>query len=379
MRAPMLSATRLMSATRYLPLPERFAIRNGGELCNARLAYETWGTLSPARDNAVLILTGMSPGAHAASNAEDPSEGWWEAIIGPGKAIDTGRFFVLCANNLGSCRGSTGAASDDPATGRPYRMRFPRLSLEDIAQAKLALLDHFGIARAHAVIGPSMGGMTALALLAIAPGRVARAALMSTAMQATPMAIALRSLQRDIVLADPGFAGGQYQHPADVRSGMGLARKLGVITYRSAEEWLTRFGRSRIEGVDPQALTHEFQIEGYLQGHADRWAGSFDPACYLYLSHAMDGFELSAHGEPAAVLRRAELDQALVIGVATDLLFPLWQQDELARTFEAAGVATRFAALPSVQGHDSFLVDIERFAPPIRDLLETRLPATRCG
>lgn len=359
-----------MSATRYLALPEPFAFTGGGHLSGARLAYETWGTLRSARDNAVLILTGMSPGAHAASSPDDQTEGWWEAIIGPGKAIDTDRFFVICANNLGSCRGSTGAASDDPRSGTPYRMDFPRLSLEDIARAKLHLLDHLGVARAHAVIGPSMGGMTALALLALAPGRVARAGLLSTAMQATPMAIALRSLQRDIVLGDPGFAGGAYAHALDVRSGMGLARKLGVITYRSADEWLTRFGRARIDGTDPQALTHEFQIEAYLQGHADRWAGSFDPACYLYLSHAMDGFELASHGRPVEVLRRAALESALVIGVATDLLFPLWQQDELARTLTEAGVPTRFAALPSVQGHDSFLVDIERFAPPIRELLE---------
>lgn len=368
-----------MSATRYFSLSDPFALDCGAALHGARLAFETWGQLNAARDNAVLILTGMSPGAHAASSDQDASAGWWEAMIGAGKAIDTRRWFVICANNLGSCRGSTGPASEDPATGEPYRLDFPRLTLEDIARAKLALLDHLGIGRLHALVAPSMGGMTAQALLVQAPGRCARAALISTASSATPFALALRSLQRDMVMADPGFAGGHYGHPAEVASGMGLARKLGVITYRSADEWLTRFGRTRQQAQQAAAVPgfeHDFAVEHYLQGHADRWAGSFDPASYLYLSRAMDEFELDRHGEPAHSLARSGLQQALVIGVATDLLFPLWQQAELAEQLERAAVSTRYAALPSVQGHDSFLVDIERFAPLIAELLEGPLNAS---
>lgn len=362
-----------MSATRYFALPDSFALDCGTSLRGARLAFETWGELNSQRDNAVLILTGMSPGAHAAANTDDPGPGWWEAMIGPGKAIDTQRWYVVCANNLGSCRGSTGPASDDPGTGQAYRLTFPRLSLADIARAKLALLDHLGIDRLHALVAPSMGGMTAQALLAQSSGRCVRAALISTATTATPFALALRSLQRDIVMADPGFANGAYTHPADVSSGMGLARKLGVITYRSADEWLTRFGRTRQSAATAGPVTgfdHEFAVEHYLQGHAERWAGSFDPTSYLYLSRAMDEFDLRQHGDPVDVLRRAGLNRALVIGVATDLLFPLWQQAELADLLERAGTATHYAALPSVQGHDSFLVDIERFAPLIAELLD---------
>lgn len=362
-----------MNATRKQPLPEPFRLDSGATLSGAELAYETWGQLNPAADNAVLILTGMSPGAHAASSAADPTPGWWEAMLGPGKAIDTDRWFVICANNLGSCRGSTGPASLNPATGLAYRLDFPVLSLADIARAKLALVDALGIRRLHAVVAPSMGGMTALALLAQAPGRVARAALISTATTATPFALALRSLQRDIVMADPGFAGGQYAHPADVASGMGLARKLGVITYRSADEWQTRFGRTQVEAPAPTpaaGFTHPYLIEQYLQGHADRWAGSFDPISYLTLSRAMDHFDLAGLGDPIERLRAADLQRALVIGVSTDLLFPLWQQQELAGVLQQAGVAVDYAPLPSLQGHDSFLVDIDRFAPLIAGLLE---------
>jgi homoserine O-acetyltransferase len=363
-----------MSATRYFSLPEAFVLDNGVHLHGAQLAFETWGELNAQRDNAVLILTGMSPSAHASSSSADPSVGWWQAMIGPGQAIDTHRWFVVCANNLGSCRGSTGPASLDPATGSAYRLNFPRLSLEDIARAKLALLDHLGIARLHALVAPSMGGMTAQALLAQSNDRCARAALISTATAATPFALALRSLQRDIVMADPGFAQGHYQHPADAASGMGLARKLGVITYRSADEWQTRFGRTRQHSEQPPVVagfSHEFAVEHYLQGHADRWAGSFDPTSYLYLSRAMDEFDLRRHGDQATVLRRSGLQQALVIGVATDLLFPIGQQAELAQLLERAEVPVHYAALPSIQGHDSFLVDIERFAPLIAELLDS--------
>ncbi|MDE3073559.1 MAG: alpha/beta fold hydrolase, partial [Pseudomonadota bacterium] len=183
-------------ARRYLALPSPFAMKRGGALHGARVAYETWGELGPARDNAVLILTGLSPSAHAAANADDPTPGWWEAMIGPGKAIDTSRWFVICVNSLGSDKGSTCPASINPATGRAYRLSFPELALEDVANAAHAVVGSLGIARLACLIGCSMGGMSALAYMLLHPGSVRAHISVDTAPQAQPFAIAIRSLQR---------------------------------------------------------------------------------------------------------------------------------------------------------------------------------------
>lgn len=358
-------------ATRYLDLTQAFRMRRGGQLPGLRMAYECWGQRSAADDNTLLILTGLSPGAHAASCAADPEAGWWEAMIGPGKAIDTDRWHVLCVNSLGSCKGSTGPASIDPATGQPWRLRFPELTLEDVASAAAAVLDGLGIAAPKAVIGPSMGGMSTLAFAAQYPGRCRNLALISTAAQATPFAIAVRSLQRELVRSDRGWQNGHYGEGSEVRAGMRLARKLGMTTYRSPAEWQERFGRQRQPEAPSEPFGPEFAIESYLQVHADRFIGAFDPNCYLYLSRAMDWFDLAEHGngDTQAALARLDLKAALVIGVATDFLFPLWQQEALARGLGEAGVAVDWHPLPSPMGHDSFLVDIERFDPPIRQWL----------
>jgi len=225
----------MADARRYHRLPSPLRMKRGGELLHAQLAYETWGTLSPHADNAVLILPGLSPSAHAASGPHDPSGGWWEAIIGPGKAIDTERWFVLCVNSLGSCKGSTGPASQDPATGKPYGIEFPELTLEDAANANQYLLDALGIARLACLVGCSMGGMTALAQMLLHP-RCTRAHIsISTAPQAQPFAIAIRSLQREAIRLDPNWNNGSYDDAHYPEAGMRIARKLGVITYRS--EW----------------------------------------------------------------------------------------------------------------------------------------------
>jgi homoserine O-acetyltransferase len=337
-------------------------LKRGGELCDAVVAYETWGKLSAARDNAILVVTGMSPSAHAASSALDPSPGWWEQMIGAGRTLDTRRDFIICVNSLGSCKGSTGAASLH-ADGAPYRLRFPELSIEDVADGAAAVAYALGIARLKLVIGPSMGGMTALAMALRHPDLVPNIALMSCAARSSPFAIALRSLQRQIVRADPNWAQGDYADPIDVAVGMGLARKLGVATYRSPQEWRERFGRERLDG-DIEAFASEFAIESYLDAHAKRWAGSFDPNCYLYLSRAMDWFDLSEYGGSIdAACRQMKVAKALVIGVTTDILFPVEQQEEIAESLRAAGADVDYQPLPSIQGHDAFLVDIPRFAP----------------
>lgn len=369
--------TEAPDARRYHALPSPFAMKRGGELHGAQVAYETWGRLSAARDNALLILTGLSPSAHAASCAEDPRPGWWEEMIGPGKAIDTGRWFVICVNSLGSDKGSTCPASVDPATGQPYRLGFPELSLEDVANAAFEVVHNgLSIERLACLIGCSMGGMGALAYMLLHPGSVRAHISVDTAPQAQPFAIAIRSLQREAIRLDPQWNGGDYDIHDGHRypeMGMSIARKLGVITYRSAMEWNGRFARIRLdpEKREGEPFGFEFQVESYLQGHAQRFVRSFDPNCYLYLSRASDWFDIGEYGggDIMAGLKRIRIERALVIGVSTDILFPLEQQEQIATGLAEAGADVRFVALDSPQGHDAFLVDIPNYSRAIGGFL----------
>jgi homoserine O-acetyltransferase len=362
----------MSDATRYIALPDPFPMRLGGELGDARIAFETWGELDGDAGNAVLILTGLSPDAHAATHPDDPEPGWWEDMVGPGKAIDTDRFFVICVNSLGSCKGSTGPASTNPETGKSYRLDFPTLTLEDVAEAAYHVVRALGVERLHALVGPSMGGMSAQALAMNHPDAVRHLVLISTATRATPSAIALRSLQRELIRTDPEWRDGWYPEGTEPVAGMKLARKLGMITYRSAGEWLERFDRKRIppERKPDGPFAMEFEIESYLQHHADRFTGGFDANSYLYLSRAMDLFDVAEHGGSLeAGLGRIQAEHSLVVGVESDMLFPVWQQRELAEGLELQGRGVTFETLPSRQGHDSFLVDTERFGRVVGDFL----------
>jgi len=365
--------------TRFLDLPSPFEMKRGGVLHGARVAYETWGTLSAARDNAVLILTGLSPDAHAAANEANPEAGWWEGMLGPGKPIDTTRWFVVCVNSLGSCKGSTGPASINPATNEPYRLDFPELSVEDGADAAFEVVRALGIERLACVIGNSMGGMTALAYLLRHPGSARSHVNISGSARALPFSIAIRSLQREAIRLDPQWNHGQYDDTHYPEAGMRMARKLGVITYRSALEWDGRFGRVRLDSdrrddEDPFGL--EFEVESYLEGHARRFVRRFDPNCYLYLSRSMDWFDLAEHaddgrsgGDVMGGLAKIRVERALAIGVHTDILFPLQQQEQIADGLRAGGADATFLPLPSPQGHDAFLVDIERFGAAVGGFL----------
>ncbi|HET9106567.1 MAG TPA: homoserine O-acetyltransferase [Steroidobacteraceae bacterium] len=373
MPAPITDAEqREPDARRYARLPDPFPMWRGGVLHGAQIAYETWGRLNAARDNAVLLFTGLSPAAHAASSPQDPRDGWWQRMLGPGLAIDTDKRFVVCVNSLGSCFGSTGPASIDPATGRPYRLTFPDLSVEDIARAGHEVAQALGIQRLDAVMGPSLGGMVVLAFAALFPGAARRLVSISGTLAASPFAIALRSIQREAIMGDPEWRHGHYPADRPPRTGLGLARKLGTVTYRSAAEWQQRFDRQpvRPDLRRNEPFAAEFSVQGYLESQARRWVNAFDANCYLYLSQAMDRFDLGAHGDPAAVLGRAGLEQALVIGVESDLLFSIAEQRAIAQALQAGGAATRFAPLQCIEGHDSFLVDIERFGRELRSFLD---------
>jgi homoserine O-acetyltransferase/O-succinyltransferase len=361
------------AAPQAVPLPDPLQLYRGGVLRGALSAYETWGRLNAARDNAILLFTGLSPSAHAASNDRDPSPGWWQRMLGPGRAIDTNRYFVVCVNSLGSCFGSTGPASIDPATRQPYRLTFPELSVEDIAAAGLHTMQVLGIQRIDCVMGASLGGMSVVAFATQFPQAARRLISISGTPAASPFSIALRSVQREAIMRDPDWRAGQYPADRPPRNGMTVARKLGTITYRSAAEWRARFARKPLTeqaGAHPGPLAPRFEVEDYLRAQAERFIRVFDPNCYLYLSSAMDRFDLAEHGGSyAAALRGVACERVLVIGVESDFLFPIDDQAAIAEAFRLNGIQVRLARLPSLEGHDAFLVDIPRFEAEIRDFL----------
>jgi len=371
----------LPTAVRFAALPDPFPLWRGGSLSRASIAYECWGKLNRQRSNAILLFTGLSPSAHAASSPENTEPGWWERMIGPGGAIDTDRYFVMCVNSLGSCFGSTGPASVNPATGRPYRLDFPELSVEDIARAGYEAARSLGIEQLDTVMGPSLGGMVVVAFAAMVPNGARRLVSISGSSASSPFAIALRSVQREAVMSDPAWLAGQYASTeSGPQSGMRIARKLGTITYRSAAEWSGKFGRQGIAPVGKRAVEQalkrvpagfgpRFSVETYLEAQAERFVRVFDPNCYLYLSRAMDCFDVAAHGVPADVYRRSGVGRALVIGVESDFLFAISEQGQIAQDLAAAGVEVRFAGLSSIEGHDAFLVDLPRFDAEIRAFL----------
>ena len=360
------------SARKLVTFDGRFRMHRAGYLESPTLAYETWGELNEARDNAILIFTGLSPSAHASSCAEDPTPGWWEDMIGTGLPLDTDRFFVICVNSLGSCFGSTGPASVNPETGLRYRLSFPVLTLEDVAESAWFVVKELGVDVLHTVVGCSMGGMSGLAFCVRHPDKVRAFISISSGTRALPFSIAVRSLQREMIRSDPKWKKGQYDVGDPPITGQRLARKLGMITYRSAEEWVQRFGRERSTDharIEDQFVA-EFTVESYLENVARKFTGAFDPNCYLYLSHASDLFDLAEYGGSlASGFRRLRLERALVIGVRTDILFPIDQQRELAEGISSVCKDTQLAELDCIRGHDSFLVDMDAFRPVICDFL----------
>ena len=358
----------MSSARRTFTYDGQFRMHRAGYLESPTLAYETWGELNEARDNAVLIFTGLSPSAHASSCAVDPTPGWWEEMIGTGLPLDTDRFFVICVNSLGSCFGSTGPASVNPETGKRYRLTFPVLTLEDVADSAWFVVQQLGIDVLHTVVGCSMGGMTALAFCVRHPELGGNLLSISSAARALPFSIAIRSLQREMIVKDPKWADGHYD-PADPPvTGQRLARKLGMMTYRSPREWEQRFGRERIslEMHSDDQFFGDFAVESYLENHANKFTGQFDANCYLYLSRASDLFDLAEHGGSLEVgFSRLRLERALVIGVETDLLVPIRQQRELAEGLAGVIGDTELVELDCIKGHDSFLVDMDALRPVI--------------
>jgi len=360
-----------------VPLPSPFVFHAGGELQSGHLAVETWGRLSPARDNALLVFTGLSASAHAASTADDPTPGWWEDLIGPGKALDTDTYFIIVANSIGSCFGSSGPGDVDPATGKPFGYSWPELRVEDIARAGQIAVEHFGIDRLACAIGVSLGGMVVLAHAALFPGRARSLISISGAMVPSAFAIATRALQREMV--GTALRTGEIELKLAFR----LARKVGMLSYIGAALLENRFGHTASAKPAGSSGTH-FEVESWLDHQAEKFAARFDPWSFWYISRAMDLFNLAAHRRdtvlhpgPAFGL---DVGRALVVGVHEDQLFPIYQQSDIAVMLRAEQVRTDFVELSSPYGHDAFLVEDKLFTPLIqRFLAEAAAPPSVCA
>ena len=362
--------------------PDDLELDCGRRLGPITLAYETYGQLSPERDNAVLVLHALSGDAHAAGYhaPDDRKPGWWDLFIGPGKAFDTRKYFVICSNVIGGCQGSTGPSSVNPATGRPYGLDFPVVTMSDMVRAQRRLMDHLGIERLLSATGGSMGGFQVLEWAVRYPERLASAIPIATSARLGAQAIAFDEVGRQAIMADPNWRGGEYYGHEAPTAGLAIARMIGHITYLSDAEMHAKFGR-RLQDRDgfQYDFRTEFQVESYLKYQGDAFVRRFDANSYLYISKAMDYFDLAnGHGSLVRALEgvRAEF---LVFSISSDWLFPTYQSKEIVRALKANGAATTFLELDSPSGHDAFLLPNETMAATISGFLENVQRRVRDG
>jgi homoserine O-acetyltransferase len=347
-----------------------FHLEGGGTLPEVVVAYETWGRLDPDGSNAVLVCHALTGDSHAAGRAGEghPTEGWWDGLIGPGRALDTNRYFVVCSNVLGGCQGTTGPASIDPRTGAPYGSRFPVVTIRDMVRVQALLADHLGIGRWASVVGGSMGGMQVLEWATMFPDRVRSIVAIATTAAASAQQIAWSMVGRRAILADPRFRGGDYYDaaPGDgPHVGLKLAREIAQIHYRSEMAFADRFSRRLLDRLDgPAAFTLEqrFDVEGYLDYHGDKLVRRFDANSYLRLNKAMDLHDLGRGrgGVEAAIARIAA--PAIVMSINSDMLYPPYQQAELRSLLTRQGNRCGFYEIDSPDGHDGFLIETQQIA-----------------
>ena len=357
----------------------RFHLEGGGHLRSVEMAFETWGTLDADASNAVLVCHALTGDSHAAgpSGAGHPTPGWWDALIGPGKVLDTDELFVVCVNVLGGCQGSTGPASCDPETSLPYGSSFPVVSIRDMVRCQAEVALSLGIDRWASVVGGSMGGMQALEWAVMYPDRVGSLFLASTTAQASAQQIAWSHIGRRAVEADPAFHGGDYYGVGvgnGPQHGLSVARMLAMVTYRSDEVFRDRFDRNVQNQLD-FTLGRTFDIEGYLDYQGRKLVGRFDANSYLRLNRAMDLHDVArGRGGVAEALARIGCP-SVVAAVRSDALYPPYQQHELFEALSGTGTpgrspASTFVEIDSPHGHDGFLIETEQLAAPMARLLE---------
>ncbi|MDX2209263.1 MAG: homoserine O-acetyltransferase [Sphingopyxis sp.] len=345
----------------HLVLPNPLRLDGGAELAGVVVAYQAYGTLNAARDNAILLCHALTMDQYVASpHPVTGKPGWWDRVVGPGLTIDTDRYYVICANVLGSCMGSTGPASIDPATGAPYAMRLPVVTIADMVRAQMALLDALGIERLHAVIGGSMGGMQALCLAAHYPDRVGRALIIASAARHSAQNIAFHEVGRQAIMADPDWQGGDYYASGRVPTkGLAVARMAAHITYLSEAGLTEKFGRNlQDRDVKTFGFDADFQVESYLRHQGISFVDRFDANSYLYITRAMDYFDLAEpHGGRLAEAFRGSPVRFGLISFDSDWLYPTAESRRIVQALHAAGAQASFVELSSPFGHDAFLLD----------------------
>jgi homoserine O-acetyltransferase len=380
--------------TQFLDLTAPLELDCGQRLHPVRIAYETYGRLSPARDNAILVCHALSGDAHAAGFSRTPPAestrdgfaaedrdgtagrglGWWDGMIGPGKAFDTGRYFVVSTNLLGGCRGTTGPSSINPATGKPYGADFPVITVADMVRAERRFLDELGIARLAAIAGGSLGGMQALEWAILYPDQVDAIAVIASTHALLPQGVAWNAIARNAIVADPDWQRGHYYGTGRApNAGMGVARMVGHITYLSAKSLGDKFGRrlQRAGGIRYTLTDPEFQVESYLEHQASTFVRRFDANTYLYTSRALTYFDLArqyGNGD----LRRAVRDvsaRTLLIAFSSDWLYPPSGSEELAAALREMGKDVELHIIEAPYGHDCFLLEEARQTPMIRSFL----------
>jgi homoserine O-acetyltransferase len=346
-------------------------LQSGFTFDQVEVAYQTLGTLSARRDNAILVCHALSGTAHAAGLHPDTGRpGWWDFHVGPGKAIDTNKFFVICSNVLGGCDGTTGPMSSRPETGRPYGMDFPPITVRDMVTVQAKLIELLGISRLFAVIGGSMGGMQALAWAVNFPELVRLCVPIATCASHNAMQIAFNEIGRRAIITDPNWNGGNYTPDRGPNHGLAVARMVGHVTYLSEYAMTRKFGRTlQPPAKDAAAEAALFAVESYLHHQGESFVSRFDPNSYLYLSKALDQFDLFDGQPPEKVLRQVKA-RFLVISFASDWLYPPAQSRELVRWLKRARVAATYINLETLYGHDSFLIQNPAFANVVRHYLE---------
>lgn len=349
-------------STRYINWDEPLALDCGDTLAPITLAYETYGRLSPAGDNAILLLHALSGDAHAAGRHQstDRLPGWWDAMVGPGRAFDTERYFVICSNIIGGCKGSTGPSSLDPATGQPYGARFPVITIADMVRAQVRLIDALKIDQLLAVAGGSMGGFQALQWVTAYPERVRGAVLIATSARSSVQTLAWNAIGRRAIVSDPRWRGGDYYGYEPPIDGLSVARMLGHITYLSEPLLEQKFGRRLQHQESPRfTLDPEFVIEHYLEQRGISFNARFDANSYLYISRAMDYWDLPAHyGSLEAALAQSRA-HVLLISFSSDWLYPGRDSRLIADTLRQINRPVEHLEIETIAGHDAFLLDCE--------------------
>lgn len=345
-------------STGYYQHPSPLILESGEKLPSLTIAYETYGKLNKDKSNAILICHALSGDAHIAGFHEgDEKPGWWDTVVGPGKAFDTDHFFVICSNVIGGCKGSTGPSSINPLTGKPYGAQFPVITIRDMVNAQKLLIGHFGISQLYAVAGGSMGGMQAMQWAATYPGFMKKVVVIAACGYSTPQQIAFNEVGRKAIISDPHWNNGEYYGKTLPTHGLALARMVGHITYLSNESMHEKFGRA-LQGKDRIGFdfSTDFKVESYLHHQGDTFTKRFDANSYLYITKAIDYFDLTKEGSLTTGLAGVKAS-FLVISVSSDWLYPPYQSQEMLSALTANEAEVHYCEIRSNYGHDAFLLE----------------------